>query len=149
MGEYTFSTHVCTNQKEMEATRLGIMTMYEGLGKNISKQTGIAELGKSVRIFIHDGNNKIVGGISGELFGGWVYVSLLWVEESLRNRGYGTRLIGLLEDEAKRLGCRHAHLDTYSFEARPFYEKAGYEVFAILDDYPEGHRKYFLKKSLH
>jgi endonuclease/exonuclease/phosphatase (EEP) superfamily protein YafD len=37
---------------------------------------------------------------------------------------------------------------TFSFQARPFYEKFGYEVFATLEDYPPGHRKYFLRKAL-
>jgi hypothetical protein len=54
----------------------------------------------------------------------------------------------LLEDEAIRRGCKHAHVDTLSFEARPFYEKLGYELFATLEDYPEGYCKYFLKKRL-
>jgi len=54
----------------------------------------------------------------------------------------------MLEQEVLRLGCTHAHLDTYSFEARPFYEKLGYELFATLEDYPPGCCKYFLKKTL-
>jgi hypothetical protein len=29
-----------------------------------------------------------------------------------------------------------------------FYEKPGCELFATLEDYPEGHCKYFLKKTL-
>ena len=90
----------------------------------------------------------VVGGVIAHVFGGWVYISLLWVDESLRNRGYGTALLDRMEREAARLGCGHAHLDTYSFEARPFYERHGYEVFGTLEDYPSGHRKYFLKKTL-
>jgi hypothetical protein len=31
---------------------------------------------------------------------------------------------------------------------RPFYERRGYEVFGTLDDYPKGHKKFFLKKKL-
>jgi GNAT superfamily N-acetyltransferase len=148
MDDYTFSVHICDNQQEMEATQSGLMTVIEGLGNNIIKQIGDIELGKSVRAFIRDKEDCIVGGIAGDIFGGWVYISLLWVEESLRNEGYGTRLITLLEQEAKQLGCKHAHTDTHSFEARPFYEKLGYEVFAMLEDYPEGHCKHFLKKVL-
>ena len=39
-------------------------------------------------------------------------------------------------------------LDTHSFQARPFYEARGYKVFGVLDDYPEGHKKFFLSKKL-
>ena len=45
-------------------------------------------------------------------------------------------------------GCRHVELATFSFQARPFYEKLGYEVFATLEDDPPGYRKYFLRKPL-
>lgn len=148
MEEYTFSTHVCRNRKEMKATQGDLMVISEGLGNNIIKQVGTIELGKSVRIFIRNRNNKVVGGIIGDVFGGWVYIALLWVEESLRNKGYGTKLVNLIEEEARKLGCKYAHLDTYSFEARPFYEKLGYGVFGTLEDYPEGYCKYFLKKVL-
>jgi GNAT superfamily N-acetyltransferase len=148
MNDYTFSVHFCDSQQEMEATQPGIMAMIEGLGSNISKQLGDIELGRSVRIFVRDKENCVVGGIAGDIFGGWLYIPLLWVEESMRDKGYGTKPIELLEQEAKRLGCKHAHVDTYSFEARPFYERLGYELFATLEDYPEGHRKYFLKKAL-
>jgi uncharacterized protein (DUF924 family) len=52
------------------------------------------------------------------------------------------------EDYALKRGCIAATLETTSFEARPFYEKRGYEVFATLDDYPPGHSKFFLRKRL-
>jgi len=148
MNDYTYTTYLCLTQAEMESTAADMLTVLEGLGRNIQQHLGNIELGKSIRIFLHDKENKTVGGLAADVFGGWVYISLLWVEEDLRNRGFGTELVKQLEREAVRLGCKHAHLDTYSFEARPFYERAGYEVFAKLDNYPEGHCKYFLKKTL-
>jgi hypothetical protein len=33
-------------------------------------------------------------------------------------------------------------------QARPFYEKLDYEVFAMLEDCPPGHREFFLRKLL-
>jgi hypothetical protein len=29
-----------------------------------------------------------------------------------------------------------------------FYQKLGYEVFAVLEDYPRGHHNYYLRKQL-
>ncbi|MDB5536981.1 MAG: Acetyltransferase family protein, partial [Devosia sp.] len=39
-------------------------------------------------------------------------------------------------------------LDTFSFQARPFYEKLGYSVFGTIPDYPPGGARYFLSKTL-
>ena len=148
MDEYRFSTHVCDDLQQMAATDSLVVPLLEGLGRNIQKQLGDVQLGGSVRIFIRDRQDRVVGGIVADLFGGWAYISLLWIDEPLRNRGLGNRLVSMLEQEVLRLGCTHAHLDTYSFEARPFYERLGYELFATLEDYPPGHCKHFLKKTL-
>lgn len=143
-----FSIYVCVSQREIKATEGDVLVILEGLGRNILKHLDNVELGKSIRVFLRDKEGRVLGGATANVFGGWVYLSLLWVEESLRNLGYGAELMNRLEREAMGLGCRYAHGDTYSFEARPFYERLGYEVFGMLEDYPEGHCKYFLKKRL-
>jgi GNAT superfamily N-acetyltransferase len=148
MDDYTYSAHICLTQQDMEATASDVLVLMDGLGRNILYHLGNVELGKSIRIFLTDKDKKTVGGIVGDLFGGWVYISLLWIDECSRNKGLGSELLRRMESEAIHLGCSHVHLDTYSFEAKPFYEKAGYEVFAKLDDYPMGYCKYFLKKSI-
>jgi GNAT superfamily N-acetyltransferase len=62
--------------------------------------------------------------------------------------GYGAKLIVAAEDEARTQGCHGVYLTTFSFQARPFYEKFGYEVIADIRDYPKGHSHHVLKKSL-
>ena len=57
-------------------------------------------------------------------------------------------MIEAAEREGRARGCRLATLETHSFQAPEFYRKLGWEVFGVLDDYPAGHRKYYLKKSL-
>jgi len=118
------------------------------LGNNIIEHLGDVELGKSIHIFIRNQQNAVVGGVTANCFDGWMYIATLWVEKSLRNLRYSTRLMHLLEDEAIHSGCSHAHVDTYSFEAKPFYERLGYESFATLKDYPKGHCKYFLTSDV-
>ena len=148
MNGNDLSFQICRIADDPKSAEEGLRVVLEGLGRNISSKIGNVELGRAVQVFIRDAENRVVGGVIGHVFGGWLYVSLLWVEESLRNKGNGGRLLRMIESEAVKLGCKYAHLDTYSFEARPFYEKHGYTLFATLDNYPEGHRKHFLKKTL-
>jgi GNAT superfamily N-acetyltransferase len=75
------------------------------------------------------------------------YVELLFVPESLRRGGLGRRLMRDAEEEAIRRGCRGAWLDTFSFQARGFYERLGYAAFGLIEDYPPGHSRIFLKKT--
>jgi hypothetical protein len=39
-------------------------------------------------------------------------------------------------------------VDTYDFQALGFSERLGYAVFGRLDDFPAGHTRFFLQKSL-
>lgn len=91
---------------------------------------------------------KLVGGLVGETGWKWLFVELLWVAEVYRGRGVGARLLQAAEQEAIHRGARHVYLDTFDFQALPFYEKQGYEVFGTLDDYPPDHRRFFLRKDL-
>ena len=38
--------------------------------------------------------------------------------------------------------------DTYEFQTKDFCLKHRYEIFGILDDCPEGHKRYYMRKSL-
>ena len=64
------------------------------------------------------------------------------------SHGYGRRLLQTLEQEARAQQCHLAILDTYSFQAPDFYQRLGYEVFGVIDGYPRGYQKVFLKKRL-
>ena len=90
----------------------------------------------------------LIGGAVGTINWNWLHVGLFWVSEEHRHTGLGSRLISELEDVAARRGCTHAHLDTFSYQARPFYERRGYRVFGTLDDYPVGHQRFFMAKAL-
>ena len=101
-----------------------------------------------VKIVVRDTDGNIVGGILGHTRWRWMYVAKLWVDESLRGQGVGRRLMEAAEDLARSRGCTDVSLDTFDFQARPFYEKLGYELFGVLEGFPPDSRQYYLRKSL-
>ena len=101
-----------------------------------------------LNIMQYDENGDIIGGILGGTYWGWMYVDILWVHESHRKKGIGSKLLTEAEREAVCRGCHHVHLDTMSWQAPEFYKRFGYEVIGILPDIPSGNQKYLLMKAL-
>ena len=66
----------------------------------------------------------------------------------MRGQGYGSALLRVAESLAREAGCVEVKLDTYEFQAKPFYEKHGYSVFGVLEGYPANTRTYYLRKAL-
>ncbi len=91
---------------------------------------------------------EVVGGLWGATNYAHLHVDLLFVPDTLRGNGLGRQMLLQAEQEASARGCRGAWLDTYSFQARAFYERHGYAVFGILNDYPPGQSRIFLHKIL-
>jgi GNAT superfamily N-acetyltransferase len=101
-----------------------------------------------VAFTLTDECGEVRGGVLGEVWAGWLHISFLSVDRPLRGQGWATQLIAAAEDYARERGAHDVHLETFSFQARPFYEKLGYEVFATLDGFPPGEAKFFLRKRL-
>ena len=101
-----------------------------------------------VRIFLRDRNGAVVGGLLGHIRWRWLYVAKLWMRQELRGHGHGAALLDAAENLARSRGCIGVSLDTFEYQARPFYEKRGYELFGTLEGYPPGYRQHFLAKRL-
>ncbi|NLD45342.1 MAG: GNAT family N-acetyltransferase [Chloroflexi bacterium] len=125
--------------------------MWEVIGGGIheynTQQAGGSQ-GKMLCYVLTAPEGGLAGGLIGETHWGWFYINLLFVREELRGQGYGHRLLTLAEDEARGRGATHAYLDTFSFQAPEFYRRHGYEVYGTLDDFPPGHRRYWMRKEL-
>jgi GNAT superfamily N-acetyltransferase len=124
--------------------------VLEGLQAfNAAVTPGISWDYRPLAALLRDGEGGVVlGGLIGRTAAGWLYVELLHVPEPSRGAGHGARLLAGAENEARARGCIGARLDTYSFQARGFYERLGYTVTGAIDDCPPGHTRWSMAKRL-
>jgi GNAT superfamily N-acetyltransferase len=98
-------------------------------------------------VTLKDGDGTMRGGIYAISWAGMLFIKWFWIDETVRRQGFGRRILAAAEDHGRKAGCTAAYLDTFEFQARPFYEKCGYQVFGTLD-YPAGFKRYFLQKAM-
>ena len=103
---------------------------------------------QALNVLIRANDGTVMGGLIGGSWWGWLYINILWVHDDLRGQDFGTDLMRTAEQEGLRRGCHSAFVDTHSFQALPFYQKLGYQIFGQLPDFPPGHTRYFLQKRL-
>lgn len=99
-------------------------------------------------VFLRTDDGSIIGGISGMTYWQYLEVSYLWVSEEHRGAGHASRLMAAAESEAIKRGCKHALLDTFSFQALGFYLRLGYKEFGRLSGFSGEHDRHFLHKQL-
>ena len=104
--------------------------------------------GKALCVFARDADGSIVGGVTGRTYWQYLDIKFLWVHEQHRKEGLGSKIMLAAETEARRRGCTGAFLDTFSFQARGFYERLGYTEFGRLSGFSGKHERHFMQKSL-
>lgn len=92
--------------------------------------------------------DKIIGGVNGNLNKDYLYVSLLWVEKEYRGQGIASKLMDLIEEEAKEKAYSRSFLGTCTFQAKELYEKRGYKVKMIVPNCPKGYEDFTMVKRL-
>lgn len=108
-----------------------------------------SRVGSDLAVYARDDSGNMRGGLIGNRQGEWLNIKYLWVSDELRGSGLGSQLMQAAEAEARKQGCRHALVDTFSFQARPFYEKQGYKLEMTLKDFPyPGIQRHYLSKAL-
>jgi ribosomal protein S18 acetylase RimI-like enzyme len=86
--------------------------------------------------------------LTGMIFWNHLHIDYLWVDNSLKGKGYGKKLLNHIEKTASEYNCRLILLDSFSFQTPDFYQKFGYKVVGIVEDHPKGFKQYYLEKKL-
>lgn len=100
------------------------------------------------QVTLRDKAGTLVGGITAAIQFDVMRIDDVFVDEAARRGGWGARLMAACEAEAVRRGARLACVTTFSWQARPFYEKQGYRAFAELPYNRGEHHLYWLQKTL-
>ena len=93
-------------------------------------------------------NGELIGGLRASCYWNTLHIELLWLSEQARGSGTGSDLVAAAEAFAGDLQCNLALVETTSWQARPFYERNGYELMASLEGRPKGHTTHYLRKTL-
>lgn len=73
---------------------------------------------------------RLVAGASGWTWGQAAGVGMMWVHEDHRGTGVGTSAMSAFENEARKRGCTHVFVTSFTFQAPGFYQRLGYrEIF--------------------
>jgi GNAT superfamily N-acetyltransferase len=99
-------------------------------------------------VVARDRTGRLIGGLKGISIWNWFLIDWVWVEDGSRGQGIGSALVGAAEDLARQRRCQSLYLNTFSFQAPEFYRKMGYVEFGRLENFPEGHTRFWLKKGL-
>ncbi|MFP1722855.1 GNAT family N-acetyltransferase [Lonsdalea quercina] len=92
-------------------------------------------------------NNEIIAGLVASTWWGALEIKFLWVGEPYRHAGLGRQMMQQAEAEAQKRGCHMAYVDTFSFQAKGFYEKLGYQEYGHLAGYAHRFTRHYLRKE--
>ena len=103
-----------------------------------------------LQVVAHDDQGRVIGGILAKAWLAWKWldIEIVWVDQSYRNQGLGSKLLREIEQMGIENGCVKSKLTSLSFQAPDFYIKHGYQIYGELQNFLDGVTDYFLWKSL-
>ena len=121
---------------DRDVTPEELQAIYDDF-KTIEVRDGVPPA-KQVRYqFVAEQDGTVVGLASGLTNHKWFYLSDMWVHEAFRRQGLGAKLLKMLENKIKSIGMEHIWTWTTGPANYQFYEKQGYTVFTVFEDFCE------------
>lgn len=138
-----------TDYKLSPATSAEAETLNDKINAFVAQQVSFHGDTEVLKDYVIKENGLIIAGIRTCFYlGECLAINVLFVDENHRLKGLGALLLNQVEADARAMGAKLSHLDTFNLQAKDFYLKHGYEVFGVLEDCPPGHKRYYMKKIL-
>jgi ribosomal protein S18 acetylase RimI-like enzyme len=119
----------------------------DGLGEANDAAAPLHEV-RPLSCFARTPAGAVIGGAVGRSWGQNCELQQIWVDAAFRDAGVGSELLRRFETHAMARGCRSFYLDTWSFQARGFYEGLGYRVVLEIGGFPHGIIKYTMMRQV-
>ena len=110
--------------------------------------TAVAGAAEEVTARVHDAAGRLVGGLSGWVWGTSAGICLMWVREDARRERWGATLVQAFEAEVRARGCTRLLVSSFTFQAPGFYERLGFAEVTRVPELPPGHADVHLAKPL-
>lgn len=136
----TFTVDYAPSEEDNKTLREGLIAFNE-------RATGEPR-DREFSVFLKTDRGEVLGGIKAHLDRESICIETLWITESLRGQGYGTKLLNAAHREALASGCIFSRVSTFSFQGEAFYLKNGYERIGEIKNYFFNHSLIFLRKAL-
>ncbi|CAH0530315.1 GNAT family N-acetyltransferase [Vibrio hippocampi] len=97
---------------------------------------------------LQDSQGKLIAALTSHLLWDWLYIDELWVDDACRGKGMGKKLMQHAEQYARKEKLAGLWLWTQSWQAPTFYQSLGFVEFSRFDNFPKGHYRIGLRKTL-
>ncbi|WP_413112243.1 GNAT family N-acetyltransferase [Thaumasiovibrio sp. DFM-14] len=130
----------------LDAQKQGQLTA--GFESHSQTQMAPAYRKESFNWTVQDDQGNLIAALTADLLWEWLYIDELWVDESCRGTGLGKQLVEKAEEYAIAQALSGLWLWTQSWQAPAFYQRLGFEEFTRFENFPTGHSRIGLRKSL-
>jgi len=131
-----------------EATQIVLLSGMAAFNESRAGPDPVRQPENHICIVARDGHGRVRGGLQGVIVGVWLAIDLVWVEDDFRGRGVGSRLLAEAEATARARGCQWSILATFDYQAPDFYRARDYVEYARMENFPRGHTRFQMRKSL-
>jgi ribosomal protein S18 acetylase RimI-like enzyme len=145
LGQYLFDQTISAQREEYLTNQLIAFNQAHSTALPIEHVDPLP-----LQITLLDSKGTALGGLVGRthVIPQWLEIAIIWIDKSLRQRGFGQRLMEEAEQEARRRGCYYARVTTSDFQAPGFYQKLGYALYGRLENCPPGEAVLYFWKVL-